>query len=140
MEFTGGCYCGDIRYRAEGEPAMKAECHCRECQHIAGGGPGFVLGIPEAGFSYTRGKPARFKRDDLENGVTREFCPRCGTYLATRPPASSGMGLVMIKVGSLDEPARFGQPEMIFFTSEKQAFHVLPEGIPAFDKFPSRPK
>jgi hypothetical protein len=36
MKLEGGCYCGTVRYVAEGEPMMKAQCHCRECQYITG--------------------------------------------------------------------------------------------------------
>ena len=31
MKLEGGCYCKALRYTAEGEPMMKAQCHCREC-------------------------------------------------------------------------------------------------------------
>ena len=42
MRLEGGCYCGSVRYVAEGEPMMKAQCHCRECQYITGGSPNTV--------------------------------------------------------------------------------------------------
>jgi hypothetical protein len=87
MKLEGGCYCGSVRYVAEGEPMMKAQCHCRECQYITGGSPNmFVLMSPD-GFSYTKGTPKRFARSDLEKPVTREFCAECGTHLVTRPTA-----------------------------------------------------
>ena len=133
MTIEGGCYCRAVRYRAEGEPMMRAQCHCRECQYIAGGMPNVIMGMPENGFSYTKGAGKPFRRKDLANPVTREFCAECGTHLLTRAPS---MGAVMLKVGTLDDPSLFGGPQMITYTSEKQSFHHVPEGVPAFAQFP----
>ena len=57
MTTTGGCYCGEIRYEADGEPVMKGECHCRECQYITGGQANDFMAMPTAGFRYTKGEP-----------------------------------------------------------------------------------
>lgn len=43
MKFEGGCYCGELRYEAEGEPLAKAQCHCRQCQYFSGGHPNVLL-------------------------------------------------------------------------------------------------
>ena len=86
MKLEGGCYCGKVRYVAEGEPTLKAQCHCRECQYISGGSPNMFLLMPPDGFRYTKGAPKQFSRSDLENAVTREFCAECGTHLITRRP------------------------------------------------------
>jgi hypothetical protein len=32
MKLEDGCYCRKVRYVAEGEPMLKAQCHCRKCQ------------------------------------------------------------------------------------------------------------
>ena len=134
MKIEGGCYCRAVRYRAEGEPMMRAQCHCRECQYIAGGMPNVILGMPESSFAYTKGAGKPFKRQDLPNPVTREFCAECGTHLITRAPA---FGAVMIKVGTLDDPSVFGGPQIVTYTIEKQSFHHVPEGVLAFERFPS---
>jgi len=77
MMLKGGCYCGSVRYVAEGEPAMRAQCHCRECQYITGGGPNYFMVVPPDGFRIEKGEPKRFTRSDIENPVTRLFCPEC---------------------------------------------------------------
>jgi hypothetical protein len=133
MEFTGGCYCGEVRYHAEGDPVLRAQCHCRECQYIAGGSANMLIAMPLKGFRYTAGKPKQFARSDLDNPVTREFCGNCGTHLTSRPP---GFPAVIVKVGTMDDPTLFEGPEMAIFCIDKQSFHRIPEGIPTFERFP----
>jgi hypothetical protein len=101
MKFEGGCYCKQVRYEAEGEPMIKAECFCRECQYITGGGGLVVMAMPTEGVEVTQGAVKDFKRDDIEGAVTRQFCPNCGTHLFTRrrglrPQSSSRSGQWMI--------------------------------------------
>ena len=133
MKLTGGCYCGAVRYEADGEPLMQAQCHCRECQYITGGAPNLFMVVPQDAFRYTKGTARQFKRKDLENPVTREFCPECGTHLATRPPRP----VVVVKVGTLDDPKLYGAPKLAIFTIDKQPFHHIPEGLPSFERRPT---
>jgi hypothetical protein len=133
MRLEGGCYCGAVRYRAEGDPVMKAQCVCRECTHVTGGGPNVFIAMPTGGFEYTQGAPASFTRPDLPNPVTREFCSNCGTQLLTRVP---NVPALIVKVGSLDDPSQYGEPDMTIFTCDKQAYHYLPPGKPAFERRP----
>jgi hypothetical protein len=113
---------------------FKGQCHCRECQYISGGHPNVVMGMPEAGFSYTEGSPKAYHRSDLPNPVTREFCADCGTHILTKTPALPGA--VLIKIGTFDDPSVFGQPHMVIYTIDKQSFHHVPEGVPAFERTP----
>ena len=80
MKVEGGCYCGKVRYEAEGEPMMAAQCHCRECQYISGGAPNMFVAMPVTGFKYTASQPKQLSRSDLERAVTREYCAECGTH------------------------------------------------------------
>jgi hypothetical protein len=133
MRLEGGCYCGAVRYVAEGEPTVKAQCHCRECQYISGGAPNLVVGMPAEGFKYVKGEAAKFARADLAHPATREFCAACGTHILARPPGFPG---VFIKVGTLDDPSLYGGPSIAIQTADKQTFHMIPEGIPTFARFP----
>ena len=129
----GGCYCGALRYEAGGNAMFQGQCHCRECQYASGGNPNVIMAMPEASFAYTKGAPKEFLRNDLENPVTREFCPECGTQILSRAP--SVPGAVILKVGTLDDPSVF-TPQMAIFTVDKQSFHHVPEGMPSFERTP----
>ena len=113
---------------------MKAECLCRECQYLTGGGPNFFMAIPAAGFKITKGETQGFSRDDIDNPVTREFCPNCGTHLVTRTPSMPDA--VILKVGSLDDPGVYDQPQMAIFTIDQQSFHTIAEGVPSYERVP----
>lgn len=131
----GGCYCGAVRYELSADAVMKGQCHCRECQYISGGGPNYYMVVPNAGYVLTDGTPAEFKRADLETPVTREFCGTCGTHLLTR---RKGLEMVILKVGTLDDPSEFGDSDLAIYMMDAQPFHMVAEGKPSFDGMPPR--
>jgi hypothetical protein len=135
MAMDGGCYCGEVRYSADGDAMFKAQCHCRECQTFSGGGPNYFMVMPKDGFTYTKGKPRQFTRGDIYNPVTREFCPNCGTHLVTLRP---GQDVAILKVGTLDDPTIYGGPKAAIYTMDLQPFHVIPDGLPQFEGLPTR--
>jgi hypothetical protein len=94
-----------------------------------------VIAMPTEGFSYNKGEPGQFTRSDLERPVAREFCPTCGTHIATLRPRFPG---VIIKVGTLDDPSLYGRPDMALYTAEKQSWHHVPDRIPAYEQLPPR--
>ena len=135
MTATGRCYCGQVTYEIDGDPLWQAQCHCRECQYITGGGPNYFMIVPVDAYRVTKGTPAQFTRNGLETPRTRDFCPNCGTHLITRLP--DGERLV-IKVGTLDDMSVYTGPQMAIYCCDKRPFHVIAEGVPTVDKLPSR--
>ena len=134
MKIEGGCYCGEVRYECSGDPIFKGQCHCRECQYASGGAPNIVMGMPGQDFSFVKGEPRGFTRSDLESPVTREFCASCGTQLLSRSPSLPGV--VLLKVGTFDDPSVFEKPDMAIFMCDRQAFHQVPDGVAIFDRTP----
>ena len=133
MEITGGCYCGEIRFSAKGDPKM-FQCHCRECQYITGGHPNAITVWPSENVTFTKGSPKEFCRTDIEKPVTRIFCDKCGTGIGTwKHPLRPGSTL--LKVGTFDDPSFF-KPSAVIFTIDKQDFHSLPDNVPTFERRP----
>jgi hypothetical protein len=86
------------------------------------------------GFRYTEGSPRNFQKG--ADTPSRDFCSTCGTQLTAH--SHRAPGVVLIKVGTLDDPSVFEGPGGVFWTNEKQAFHHLPPDVPAHATLPGR--
>src|SRR6202048_2410428 len=82
-----------------------------------------------------KGQPEEIRPQRSGRPVTREFCAECGTHMVTRPQV---VPAVVLKVGTLDDPTLFEGPKMAIYTVDKQPFHMIPEGLPAFERLPQR--
>ena len=94
------------------------------------------IGIKANAFRYTQGAPRRFTREGADKPPTHEFCGDRGVHTAARSPKVPD-GLV-VKVGTLDDPAVFEGPKMVFWTQDKHDFHVVPNGATAYATLPRR--
>lgn len=132
----GGCYCGAVRYEVTEKPVLKAECHCRECQYFSGGGANFFMTVPSSGFAFTKGSVQDFTKTDLEQPVTRQFCPTCGTHVTTLLKLR---GLTVVKVGTLDSPeTSYRGPKMAIYMKDTQPYLVVAKDLPCFEGLPNR--
>ena len=133
MKISGGCYCGSLRYEANGDVEASIQCHCRECQYITGGNPNIIMIMPLSGFEFVKGIPKTFKRKDIEKAVTRLFCENCGTGIGTKNPNRPNS--IILKVGTFDDPSIF-KPDIAIFTIDKQKFHYIEDGLKSFERRP----
>jgi len=126
----GGCQCGAVRYRVEGEPVMVGICHCHECQKQSGSAFGMSFIVRKEAFSLLSGHPKTFTRNaDSGRPVVCAFCPDCGTriYHDTRWLD----GVLNIKPGTFDDTSFF-QPSGQIWTAKKQPWLELPADIQSF--------
>jgi hypothetical protein len=90
--YSGSCFCGEVRFEVEGEPAAMGYCHCSSCrQWSAGPVNAFTLWKPEA-LKVTRGADSigTYNKTPLSY---RKWCRHCGGHLFTSHPT---FGLVDI--------------------------------------------
>ncbi len=123
--YEGGCLCGAVRYRAEGEPLNERVCHCRLCQKAVGAA--FHARIAFRAEDVSINGPVGTFASSSE--LTRGFCARCGTTLFSRRDAQALLGL---SSGSLDDPGQF-RPTMHIWTASKQPWVGLDDGLPQYE-------
>lgn len=92
----GGCQCGAVRFRVEGELGDASVCHCRMCQKAFGGFYAPLVSVRDAKLIWTRGALKHFQSS---NAVKRGFCGDCGTPLTYESP--DGIGLA---IAAFDKP------------------------------------
>ncbi len=107
--YTGGCFCGNVRYRFEGGDIPCADCHCTMCRRISGAPYVTWLVVAEDKFQYTGEAPTLLKSS--EKG-SRYFCEKCGTPVVC--VTTDHPGIVDITLGSLDTPEAFTPTISIF--------------------------
>lgn len=102
--FSGGCFCGTVRFNVTAPSTPFVVCHCRDCQYASGGGPAHVLVVPREGLEVVRGQGllrSFTSVSDSGHDVTRQFCSTCGTPMFEVLELEPDIRLV--KVGTLDD-------------------------------------
>ncbi|WP_149541314.1 GFA family protein [Siccirubricoccus phaeus] len=123
---TGGCLCGEIRYAAHGAPFHPTLCHCGSCRRAAGAPVVAWFSVPREGYRLLAGTPARYASSP---GVTRTFCPRCGTSLTYESAAYAAE--IDITTASLDDPEAV-PPQDHTQTAHRLGWVSLADGLPAY--------
>jgi len=130
----GGCGCGHLRYRVEGEPIFVNNCHCRLCQRQTGSTSVVNAFFESERVTVTSGALTEFTTKGGSGGDhTICRCATCGTTVFSYYPRVGRVG-TGIRVGSFDNPDGF-TPTAIVFTESKMPWVPLPEGIPAFEQY-----
>jgi hypothetical protein len=133
MSRSGSCRCGAVRITANAEPLTTRACWCKDCQKLTGG-------------SATHN--AFFKTEEVEvegevrwhdvtaesgNGLSRGFCPNCGSPLLVQSHVRRH--LIGVRIGAFDDNDDLGPKSMIWTESAPAWAHLDPE-LPKVDRQP----
>ena len=126
--YTGGCYCGAIRYEATGAPISTNICHCTQCRGASGAPFLAFITLPRDGFRFTIGKPKRFRSSEK---VQRGFCATCGTTLTFEEDDFPDE--ISVTSASLDDPDR-APPDYHLYTTSQIAWIKQDDGATRYPK------
>ena len=126
MTWTGGCLCGDVRYRAEAGPVRVVMCHCSICRRVSGAPMLCFVHFPVGAFTWISGGPTRYRSSA---NAERGFCPRCGSTLTMHEPVIADR--VQVALGSLDHPEAV-RPDDHVWTGEQLPWLRIDDDRPRF--------
>jgi hypothetical protein len=124
----GGCYCGAIRYEAEGTPFQESNCHCSICRRTTGAPFVAWFSVPRNQFRLLSGEPTRYRSTSQ---AARGFCPRCGTQLTFEHDDFPDE--IALTTCSLDEPEK-APPRDHIYTSTKLSWVKLADSLPQYPR------
>jgi len=124
----GGCYCGAIRYEADGTPLNETSCHCSICRRTSGAPFVAWFSVERDRFRFVSGQPSYFKSTAQ---AIRSFCPRCGTQLTFQHEDSAQE--IDVTTCSLDDP-HAAPPRDHTHTSSKLEWIKLADRLPEYRK------
>jgi hypothetical protein len=136
MEWTGGCLCGAVRYRASADPMRAVNCHCGRCRRVSGAAFMTFVHFPIDAFAWTSGAPKRYRSSpEAERG----FCAVCGSTLSMHEAVLPDR--VQVSLGSLDRPDLVRPHDHVWTSSQLPWLEVV-DDLPRFatvsDAVPSR--
>lgn len=120
----GGCFCGAVRYRIEGEPTSANHCHCRMCQRSAGAPVVTWVTAPTDRVKFVKGAPRLFESSAR---ASRGYCADCGTQLTFH--GKEFPDEVDITAASLDDPNSV-TPADHTWTESRLAWMVTGDTLP----------
>ncbi|HMW18556.1 MAG TPA: GFA family protein [Accumulibacter sp.] len=133
---TGGCLCGEVRFKLTTEPLVSRICWCRNCQHIAANGTANAI-FPTATIEIT-GSPAAYSSTaESGNLVTRRFCSKCGCHLFA--DSSGRPGFTVVRLGTLDDPSSI-RPTANIWTTSAPKWACMDGNLDQFEGQPAPPQ
>jgi hypothetical protein len=111
---TGGCLCGAVRFSAAEVEQHFGACHCRMCQHWAGGP---FLAASAKGVQFEGEE--HLVRHQSSDWAERGFCGRCGSALFYKILASDDYEMC---IGAFDDTGGFVLRNEIFVDRKPDAY------------------
>jgi hypothetical protein len=123
--YTGGCFCGAVRYEVTGPPLNVRVCHCRLCQRTTGA-PMFARAVFSRDGFVATGALGRVQTSARQ---LRTHCQTCGGRLFCEPIDEPNV--IAVALPTLDEPDAL-RPTMHIWTSVKARWVSLDDGLPQY--------
>ncbi len=133
-QITGGCLCGEVRYKVSLKGKSAVYCHCKDCQKATGGAFSFSLPVEMENLVLMSGEIRSYEKiADSGNKIVRNFCPNCSSIIFTGDRQSSP--LLWIQSGTLDNP-EIVKPLFQIWVKSRLSWSSINSDLKGYEKNP----
>lgn len=111
--FTGGCACGQLTYKVQGQPKRVGLCHCMTCRKETGSVFNAFAIFPADQVTIS----GESRTWEAAPGGQRRFCPTCGSLVFYSDAGDE----IEIMLGSFDQPDLF-KPTYEAWTKRRESW------------------
>lgn len=125
---SGGCLCGGVRYRVDGQLSDVGACHCSQCRKTTGH---YYVAASCARTDLSFESDETLAWYDSSSRARRGFCSRCGSSLFWE---GVGRDEIDILAGTLDQPTGLKLTDHIY-VADKGDYYDISDGLPQYDQY-----
>jgi hypothetical protein len=129
VSLTGGCLCGGVRYRIDGDCRDIICCHCENCRRTHGHVAAYTA-LDQSALTLVSAHTLQWFHDASPD-TYRGFCNRCGASLFW--DARDGGKRISVAAGSLDDSGSL-QTIGNVFVAEAGSYYEISDGLPRYDQ------
>ena len=128
MAITGECFCGEIKYKIEGELGDATSCHCSRCRKAFSAQASAAALVEAKEFSWLSGQDLLVSYVG-EHGFGLQFCKICGSTLCT--VYNGDVYQVTLGCVNGDPDIKIGRH---IYVGSKASWEELPDNIAMFQE------
>ena len=126
---SGGCLCGGVRYRIDGDCRDIICCHCENCRRTHGHVAAYTA-LEQSDLTLLSTDTLQWYHDASPD-TYRGFCNRCGASLFW--DTRDGRNRISVAAGSLDDSAGLKLIGHVF-VGEAGKYYKIDDGLPRFQE------
>ena len=123
MAIQGGCLCGKVKYRVNGQLSHADHCHCSMCRKAHGAAFATYFQVRSENFRWTCDRKT-IREYGSSPSTTRSFCSTCGSVV---PNYDDDGSQVFVPAGCHDHGAR---ADAHIFVASKAPWFDITDDLP----------
>jgi hypothetical protein len=127
VSYSGGCFCGVVRYQVSGSATELCFCHCTSCRRASGAALVAWGTFSAERFVVTGGNLLEVVSSP---GVKRGHCAACGTSITYRHEKRRGE--IDVTLSTFDDAASL-RPDAHIWVQDKLPWVHISDGLPQYE-------